>query len=124
MQLQLKKISGDKDSDLAKASGVNAKMKSDTFYGEADDALANVYYQRNQPLNRRYNNNNRGRSHRSRRGGRSYKRGVLKRHKNPIDSNGNISRCRICESINHWEENCPDNLYGKSKGNTEKAVLY
>ena len=61
-------------------------MKSDTFYGEADDALEDVYYQRNQPLNRRYNNNNRGRSNRSRRGGRSYERGVLKRHKNPIDS--------------------------------------
>ena len=46
MQLQLKKIFSDKDSDLAIASGVNVKMESDTFYGEADDAAEDVYYQR------------------------------------------------------------------------------
>ena len=108
MQLQLKKIF----SDLAKAG----------------DNVKDVYYQRNQPSNRRYNNNNnnknRGRSNRIKRGGRSYRRGVSKRHKNPIDSQGNISRCKICESINHWEDDCPDNSYGKSKGNTEEVVLY
>ena len=58
MQLQLKKIFSDKDSESAKASGVNVKMESDTFYGEADDDVKDVYYQTNQPLNRRYNNNN------------------------------------------------------------------
>ena len=58
MQLQLKKIFSDKDSELAKASGVNVKMESDTFYGEADDDVKDVYYQTNQPLNRRYNNSN------------------------------------------------------------------
>ena len=57
MQLQLKNIFGNKDSDLAKASGVKVKMESDTFYGEADDAVEDMYYQRNQPSNRRYNNN-------------------------------------------------------------------
>ena len=71
MQLQLKKIFGDKDSDLAKASGVNVKMESNTFYGEANDVVEDVYYQSNQPSNRRHNNNNnknnnRGRSNRSR----------------------------------------------------------
>ena len=44
MQLQLKKTFSVKDSDLAKASGVNVKMESDTFYGEADDAVEDVYY--------------------------------------------------------------------------------
>ena len=57
MQLQLKNIFGNKDSDLAKASGVKVKMESNTFYGEADDAVEDMYYQRNQPSNRRYNNN-------------------------------------------------------------------
>ena len=28
------------------------------------------------------------------------------------------------ESIGHWEDDCPDNPYGKSKGNTEEVVLY
>ena len=78
MQLQLKKIFGDRDSELAKASDVNVIMESETFYGEADDAVEDVCYQRNQPSNRRYNNSsnnnkNRGRSKRSRRG-RSYGR--------------------------------------------------
>jgi hypothetical protein len=30
------------------------------------------------------------------------------RGKNAIDSYGNVTRCRICESINHWEKHCPD----------------
>ena len=92
IHLQLKKIFGDNDSGLAKASGINVKMESDTFYAEADDTVEDVYYQRNWPSNRRYknnNSNNRGRSNRSRRGGRSYGRGVSKRHKNPTDSHGN-----------------------------------
>ena len=42
MQLQWKKSFGDKDSDLAKASGINVKMESDTFYGQADDAVEDV----------------------------------------------------------------------------------
>ena len=28
--------------------------------------------------------------------------------KNPLDRNGRISRCAICESINHWQQECPD----------------
>ena len=127
MQLQWKKSFGDKDSDLAKASGINVKMESDTFYGQADDAVKDVLPKEStfeQKTHNNNNNNNRGRSNRGRRGGRSYRRGVSKRHKNPIDSHGNISRCRTCESINYWEDNCPDNPYGKSKGNTEEVVLY
>ena len=36
--------------------------------------------------------------------------------KNPVDSTGNITRCEICDSINHWAGNCPDNK------SDEKAV--
>ena len=28
--------------------------------------------------------------------------------KTPVDSRGNITRCGICDSINHWTANCPD----------------
>ena len=31
-----------------------------------------------------------------------------KRGKNPLDQFGNITRCNICESINHWADKCPD----------------
>ena len=30
------------------------------------------------------------------------------RGKNPLQRNGEQSRCRICQSINHWERECPD----------------
>ena len=33
--------------------------------------------------------------------------------KNPVDSRGNITRCGICDSINHWEANCPGNKSDK-----------
>ena len=28
--------------------------------------------------------------------------------KNPLDSKGNITRCSLCESMNHWALDCPD----------------
>ena len=31
-----------------------------------------------------------------------------KRGKNPLDPSGNITRCNNCDSINHWEKDCPD----------------
>ena len=46
-----------------------------------------------------------------------------KRHRNPLDSYGNISRCRICESINHWEEHCPDKPDHKLS-NTAEITLF
>ena len=30
---------------------------------------------------------------------------------NALDPCGNITRCRICDSINHWEKRCPDKVY-------------
>ena len=34
--------------------------------------------------------------------------GQNKKGKNPLDQFGNITRCDICESINHWADKCPD----------------
>ena len=31
-----------------------------------------------------------------------------KRGRNPPDGRGNITRCDICDSINHWASKCPD----------------
>ena len=43
--------------------------------------------------------------------------------KNPKDKDGNYTRCTICESINHWTPNCPDN---QDHNNTfyNEIVLY
>ena len=52
-QLQLKKIFGEKDSELVKSSGTNIKMEANTSYEGAA-----VYYQIIQPSNKRFNPNN------------------------------------------------------------------
>ena len=31
-----------------------------------------------------------------------------KKGRNPLDKQGNITRCHVCESINHWASSCPD----------------
>ena len=36
------------------------------------------------------------------------KKSVIKYAKNPVDKNGRITRCSICESVNHWHQSCPD----------------
>ena len=37
--------------------------------------------------------------------------------KNPLDKEGNSTRCLNCESINHWAHNCPD------KSNSEQTYI-
>ena len=45
-----------------------------------------------------------------------------KQGKNPADEKGNTTRCAICESINHWAQDCPDK---RSRDfNTYYVVLY
>ena len=39
------------------------------------------------------------------------------RGKNPLDAQGNVTRCAICSSINHWANKCPD------RGQSEKVNL-
>ena len=33
------------------------------------------------------------------------------RGRNPLDENGNVSRCAVCDSVNHWACSCPDAQY-------------
>ena len=34
----------------------------------------------------------------------------LGKGKNPLDEFGNVTRCLVCESINHWKRYCPDRV--------------
>ena len=123
MQLQLKKIFGDKESSATTASvnnGVNIKVESDVY--EVTDSNDNneIYYQRNRSYN---NRGNRGRFY----GKKNYKgngKYPSKRHNNPLDQHGKISRCRICESINHWERDCPDQDLTKKRDSSEDVTLF
>ena len=47
--------------------------------------------------------------------------------RNPIDSRGNITRCTICEYVNHWDQSCPDKNNKINPNETwisYKAVLF
>ena len=57
-------------------------------------------------------------------GSSSYNRG--KKGKNPLDKSGNITRCAICESVNHWANQCPDrkkthNTYHQENSDQEES---
>ena len=50
-----------------------------------------------------------------------------KQAKNPFDSSGQITRCAICESVNHWASSCPDRTSSLSDKGTyvvHEIVLY
>ena len=97
-------------------------MESDTFCKEADES--GVYYQINQPSNRRFNPKNiRERLNRGRRVIRGKGNGGPKRHKNLLDFHVNNSSSRICESINLWEDDCPDNTNGKPMAPVEITLF-
>ena len=48
-----------------------------------------------------------------------------KKGRNRLDKQGKITRCYICESINHWAANCPDREdESKSEGVLHQVVLF
>ena len=74
---------------------------NETLYGSKYKRNRNYY-----PRDRREESRNRNVNwNEKRKENKVYKK---KRGKNPLDIYGNVTRCRNCESINHWEEYCPD----------------
>ena len=111
MKDQLKKIFGDKgaltksDSDF---SDVKVE-KSDEI--QQQDCLYGQYYERT-PYRGRSSRG--GRGYRGNAVSRPVNRGISsrgRRGKNPADERGNVTKCSICESINHWAAACPDGQY-------------
>ena len=119
MQLQLKKIFGDNESNVAASIKSEVKVESDV-YEVTDETDNEVYYQRNQSYNNRgYRGRFRGKK--SFRGNGKFT--PKRHHQNPLDAQGNISRCRICESINHWERDCPDQNSAKKRDSAEVTLF-
>ena len=44
--------------------------------------------------------------------------------KNPLDAQGRLTRCSICDSVNHWKSRCPDRDSTAPKNNYYNIVLY
>ena len=111
MKKQLKRIFGDNvDGDLA-ADTHNIKIEN-VNAASAEDC--DTYYGYGRPTGQRRGNfrsNWRGNPSprrpsrppmRASRGGRG---------RNPFDDHGNVNRCAICDSVNHWASTCPDAQY-------------
>ncbi|XP_057309261.1 uncharacterized protein LOC130647426 [Hydractinia symbiolongicarpus] len=44
------------------------------------------------------------------------------RQRNPVDINGEISRCNICGSVFHWQRDCPDSYENRKKKKKKEEV--
>ena len=114
IKAQLTKIFNDPCTDSGsdfsvKIEGINLASGSynsppGTHYGNNARGTRGSYYQRNSDRNNF--GRNRGGYRNINRGGTKHKRG-----KNPVNDQGFVSRCSVCESINHWAANCPDATY-------------
>jgi transposase InsO family protein len=64
----------------------------------------------------RGNNSNKSRVHDNTRNHSS-------RGRNRLDLQGNITRCKICDSVNHWATKCPDRDLPRSKGDVLYSIV-
>ena len=68
-----------------------------------------------------HNSNSNDKNWRSSHDNNHDKRSILKTSRNPLDRFGKQTRCDLCESINHWADNCPDRPnHDKDKPNHDK----
>ena len=116
MKTQLRKIFGDSNNitdcgDLVKVKVENTHdsfLQEDVYYGRAGSYnFKSGYSGLSKQKTRGYNQNPKFLPK------KSFERGknVSGRGRNPPNSKGDITRCTICESINHWMSNCPDKVY-------------
>ena len=74
------------------------------FYQDHNDETSSVYYGGSRGGRGWYRGNeNRKGNYRPRKRGGNDQKGIM----NPKDVEGNVTRCRMCESKYHWVENCP-----------------
>ena len=74
------------------------------FYQQHNNETCSVCYGGSRGRRGWYRGNrNRKGNYRPRKRGGNDQKGIM----NPKDAEGNITRCRICESKYHWVENCP-----------------
>ena len=114
MKLQISKNfadqSMDSDNDIsiklesANLSSHNEYSSSGTFYGNVSRPPRSFY---GRGANRLGWTRNRG----GFRGSATRGMSRPKRGKNPLNDRGVVSRCQICDSMNHWAANCPDATY-------------
>ena len=128
MKSALKRIF-DKNVEKAPAIATVDVKSEPTFYsGDCDSSSTaggaeQVYYARAQPRGRwRGRGRARGRGRQPLTGSNNVPVGAAagaRRRNNPLDSEGNISRCVVCDSRLHWARDCPHS-YESQRNNTSK----
>ena len=117
MKSQLKKIFGDTSASNGESTMVKveptyeAHTEYDTMYGQSYNRRG---FSRSRPFQRGTWRPGRGGSA-SASTGRGFVRGSGARTpvkgRNPLDEYGKMTKCSICESVNHWAASCPDAQY-------------
>ena len=105
MVKQLRRLFADSImSGHAKNPSTIQQKEGPVFYQEYNNETSSVYHGSSRGGRGWYRGNgNRKGNYRPRKRGGNDQKGII----NPKDAEGNITRCRICESKYHWIENCP-----------------
>ena len=107
MKAAIKRIFGGTVKDSC-----NPDMKIEPVFEAAEVYYSNSYGHRGWGSKQNYGKTNRGSHFRGQ--GRGHHRGFVSgssrggRRLNPVDREGNVSKCRICDSKFHWASKCPD----------------
>ena len=117
MKAQLKKIFGDVSQSASNSCQLGAVKPEPAFYQSNARGKFSKANQNFQSENWNKKKNWKGKSFRQVK--------PTRQGRNPLNKNGEVSRCDICDSINHWASNCPDAVYyqdsGSSDGSAEDA---
>ena len=120
MKSQLKKIFGDSSATDSENSALikieptyQSQLEHDTWYGQG---YGQGYGRRGSnrarpPFQRGSFRGVRGSGGGARGGHRGSGNRSLIKGRNPVDEYGNITKCSVCSSVNHWAASCPDGQY-------------
>ena len=106
MSKQLKRLFADAITSAPGAQAMPVQPKDEhIFYNENNDTNSAVFYgdSRRRSWYHGSGSRRRGNYNSQVKKGGSDEKGIL----NPLDKDGNISRCRICDSKYHWQNVCP-----------------
>ena len=114
MVKQLKRLFADAitSAPVGEHSAQGATKEEPVFFNDSNADTNSAYYgdSRRRPWYRGNKSRGRGNFNHQRRGG-SDNKGIM----NPVDRDGNVTRCRICDSKFHWHQDCTVNPKGPEK---------
>ena len=107
MKTQLKKIFGDVNGANNLGSSCEVKTEPAFHCSSSNSAPNDSFYGKNFKKN---SNNYKSQASYSKPSKSQFQKRKPK-GRNPVDDKGEVTRCVICDSFNHWASNCPDKVY-------------